>query len=161
MPEAGKWHHLLCFLWIYLWPGFLRAREQIGGTLIACRLTYPFPQLDVQPCAVDGKCLSEGHRLGMQLAGCAPVLYCWPSYLWAAVEYGRVHSLERPADSARCRAPRPPISHLALDSAAAWSQTPGGCLHSWRETRLIVYLPRWVLMVGTSEWSPGASSWGR
>lgn len=65
----------LTLLWIYLWPGILGACERIRETLIARHLTYPFPQLDVQPCAVDGKCLSEGHRLGMQLAGCALVLY--------------------------------------------------------------------------------------
>lgn len=51
--------------------------ERMSGakTLIASRLTYPFPQLDVQPCAANGKRLSEGHRLGMQLADSAPVLY--------------------------------------------------------------------------------------
>lgn len=47
-----------------------------GKTLIAGHLTYPSPQLDVQPCAVNGKQLSEGHRLGMQLTGSALVLFC-------------------------------------------------------------------------------------
>lgn len=36
--------------------GFLiEQSEQIGETLIARHLTYPFPQLDVQPCAADRK----------------------------------------------------------------------------------------------------------
>lgn len=89
----------LTLFFLNLWPGFLRASERIGETLIARHLTYPFPQLDVQPCDADGKCLSEGHRLGMQLAGCALVLYCWPSYLGAAVECGGSIRLERSADS--------------------------------------------------------------
>lgn len=54
-------------------------------TLIAGHLTYPFPQLDVQPATVNGKWLSEGQRLDMQSADCALVLCClWPSYLGAA-----------------------------------------------------------------------------
>ncbi len=104
------------FFWIYLWPGFLRASERIGETLIARHLTYPFPQLDVQPCATDGKSLSEGHRLGMQLAGSALVLYCWPSYL------GLLWSVECPSARALSR-------QRVEQRAAASHQPPGPQLH--------------------------------
>lgn len=36
------------FFWIFLWPSFFGASEQIRETLIASRLTYPFLPLDVQ-----------------------------------------------------------------------------------------------------------------
>lgn len=72
-------------------PGFICGRASLGRldvcvwvwvrvgggkTLIAGHLTYPFPQLDVQPATVNGKWLSEGQRLDMQSADCALVLCC-------------------------------------------------------------------------------------
>lgn len=72
-------------------PGFICGRALLGATqrmcldvgeggrgktLIAGHLTYPFPQLDVQPATVNGKWLSEGRRLDMQSADCALVLCC-------------------------------------------------------------------------------------
>lgn len=66
--KSGEGRHWPSPFWIYQFG----ASERIKETLIARCSTYPCPQLDVQPCAVEGKCLSEGHQISRAVGRLRP-----------------------------------------------------------------------------------------